>query len=458
MTLFSAVSFIETKRFDQRPHSYSELQEWIQRFCRGEIPDYQMSAWLMAVCWRGMTLEETGFLTKCMVESGHQLEWPVTLKLVDKHSTGGVGDKISLLLAPLVACTGRHQVPMMAGRGLGHTGGTLDKLESIPGFRVSLTLPEFQATVQRVGCAIVSTTPELVVADRRLYALRDVTGTVAAIPLQVSSILSKKIAEHPHELVLDVKYGRGSFQRTWEEAVALATSLLATAHANDLPTTALLTRMDVPIGRAIGNWLEVKECLDYLRGKPNVCKDLQHLVLCEAAQMVSQQSDWDAVISQMEHLLASGVVYDKFRAMVQAQGGSVEVLDDYESFSSPHVQQCSIHAPCHGYVSDMNAFVMGQVSVSLGAGRESSNDSVDAWAGLWLHRVVGEPVSCGDLVVTLYASTKSKHVLEDCRRRLVESAISYSETPPTMVPIISHVMTREGGLQEFVMPSRLVAS
>jgi pyrimidine-nucleoside phosphorylase len=450
---------IETKRYNLRPHTEAELSWWINSYCAGSIPEYQMSAWLMAVCWRGMTLEETGILTKCMVHSGHQLQWPSSsVPRVDKHSSGGVGDKISIVLAPLVACAG-IQVPMMAGRGLGHTGGTLDKLESIPGYKVQQTEENFQKIVQDIGCSIVSTTQRMVPADRKLYALRDVTGTVSSIPLQTSSILSKKIAENPDSLVLDVKYGRGSFQATVEDAHELAISLIHTAEMNNLnPTTAVLTRMDIPIGRGIGNWLEIKECLDMMKGgSSDTVSNLKQLVLCEAAQMVRQSGSQDHrpledIVGELYHILQTGVVLRKFRDMVEAQGGDTSVIDDPECYPSAPFQ-CDILAPRDGFVSDMDALVIGQASILLGAGRRVAEDDVDALAGLWLSKVVGEHVEKGDIVVTLHTSL-GEDVLREVKLQ-VERAIKYSDEPPAIPASISHIVTSVG-IMEFEMPVTLL--
>lgn len=470
MTLFSAVSMIETKRSNQRPHTEEELKWWIETYCSHQIPDYQMAAWLMAVCWRGMTLEETGLLTKYMVQSGRQLEWnnnnTDTIRRADKHSSGGVGDKISLVLAPLVAAYDDGnvvlQVPMMAGRGLGHTGGTLDKLESIPGFTVSQSEQDFSNIVETVGCSIVSTTDEMVLADRKLYALRDVTGTVSCIPLQTASITSKKIAENPDSLVLDVKYGRGSFQSTLEEALELASSMIYTAEMNGIrPTVAYCTHMDIPIGRGIGNWLEVKECLDMMSGgADDMSKNLRQLVLCEAAQMIQdgtttssgKQESLETIVASLDALLESGVVLTKFREMVAAQGGDVSVVDHPEEYPTAPFS-CQVLAPQGaGFVSDMNALVMGQASVSLGAGREVAGEAVDALAGLWLHKVVGEQVEEGDVVVTLY--TSKSQVLDEIKDK-VAAAIEYSPENLIVPPAVSHMVTRDG-VKEFHMPTMLL--
>ena len=291
----------------------------------------------MAVCWRGMTQTETSLLTKYMVQSGKVLEWPSDVLLVDKHSSGGVGDKISLLLAPLVVAASNFKVkvPMMAGRGLDHTGGTLDKLESIPAYQVNLSIERFQQIVKTVGCSIVSATNEMVVADRKLYALRDVTSTVSCIPLQTASIICKKIAENPNSLVLDVKYGRAAFQASAEEAQMLAENLISVAEENGVsPTTAFLTRMDHPIGKSVGNWLEVKECVDILKtGQGSM--DLVQLVVVQAAQMLLQggvSNDFDKCVEMAYTTLQEGKAYPVFRDMVEAHGGDTSVLDDTESY------------------------------------------------------------------------------------------------------------------------------
>lgn len=334
---FTAVDMISIKRWNKRPHTQEELKWWIESYSREEIPDYQMAAWLMAVCWHGMNETETSLLTKYMVQSGRVLEWPSNMMLVDKHSSGGVGDKISLLLAPLVVAASNHkvQVPMMAGRGLDHTGGTLDKLESIPGFQVNLSIDRFQKIVETVGCSIVSATSEMVVADRKLYALRDVTSTVSCIPLQTASIICKKIAEHPNSLVLDCKYGRAAFQSNVEEVTVLAENLISTAEENGvLPTTAFLTRMDHPIGRAVGNWLEVKECIAVLKSGQG-SMDLVQLVVVQAAQMLLQggvSNDFDECVELVYTTLQEGKAYPVFREMVEVHGGDTNVLDHPELY------------------------------------------------------------------------------------------------------------------------------
>jgi pyrimidine-nucleoside phosphorylase len=450
---------IQTKRAGMRPHTVPELEWWIRDYAAGNIPDYQMVAWLMAVCWKGMSPEETAVLTRCMVESGQRLEWTIP-DLVDKHSTGGVGDKISLILAPLVASMG-VSVPMMAGRGLGHTGGTIDKLETIPGYNVSLSIEDFQKVVETVGCSIVAASQNLCPADRKLYALRDVTATVSCIPLQTSSILCKKIAEHPTSLVLDVKYGDASFQNSLEQAQELAESMIVTAEANGLtPTTCLLTRMDSLIGHAIGNWNEMLESIEMLK-TGNASRDLKTLVVVQAAQMLQQTHRYqhESLEDLCEKALAqleSGKAYPYFKRMVQAHGGDISVCDD--PTTSPHHNAAQytqdVLAAKSGYIASMNGMTLGTVAVHLGAGRHVADEAVDPAAGIYVHKKVGDQVEQGEVVMTI--STNRAHILKSCMS-ILENAMEYSEDQVELPPIISYIVnsSNKGGLQEFVLPACL---
>jgi pyrimidine-nucleoside phosphorylase len=453
-----AVSMIQTKRAGMRPHTVQELEWWISEYSKDNIPDYQMAAWLMAVCWKGMSKEETAVLTRCMVESGQRLEWTIP-DLVDKHSTGGVGDKISLIVAPLVASMG-VSVPMMAGRGLGHTGGTIDKLESIPGYNVSLCIEDFQKVVETVGCSIVAASENMCPADRKLYALRDVTGTVSCIPLQTSSIICKKIAEQPNSLVLDVKYGVASFQNSVEQAQELAESMIVTAEKNGLnPTTCFLTRMDSLIGHAVGNWNEIVESLEMLK-TGNASSDLKTLVVVQAAQMIQQTHKYqdrtledlcEEVLAQLE----SGKAYHYFKRMVQAHGGDVSVCDD-PSTSPHHTAQYTqdVLAAQSGYIASINGMTLGTVAVHLGAGRHVADEAVDPAAGIYVHRKVGDQVQEGQVVMTL--STNRAHILGSCMT-ILESAMEYSEEKVELPPIISHIVTTSAqGIQEFTIPACLI--
>ena len=462
------VTMIMTKRQNERPHTDEELEWWIDSYVKNQIPDYQMSSWLMAVCWRGLNEQETATLTRCMVQSGIRVDWEeIVMKnnnnisdnnknkkmiLADKHSSGGVGDKISLILAPLVACLGVH-VPMMAGRGLGHTGGTIDKLESIPGYATSLSVQQFQDVVSTVGCSIVGADKALCPADRKLYALRDVTGTVSSIWLQTASIMSKKIAENPHFLVLDTKYGRASFQDNVEDAIVLAHSMVATGEANGVQTTAFLTRMDRPLGRAVGNWLEIYECLQMMKTGTGPC-DLMTLVVVQAAQMIRPkypEETWDNLVEKALAMLKSGKTYQKFREMVQAQGGDVRVLDECPPNTAKFTKD--IRAPIQGYVADINALIVGQACVKLGAGRTKAEDGVDFSAGIWWHTKAGESVAEGQTVATLYTNL-SEALLEE-QTTAVQKAIEYSETKVNIPPIISHFVSKGGHMEDFTIPSCL---
>lgn len=458
---FSAVEIIQ-RRVEGKIHAREELSWWIQQYIEGKIPDYQMAAWLMATVFRPLSDPETAILTDCMVTSGQELVWDPAIypSLVDKHSTGGVGDKISLILAPLVAHMG-VQVPMMAGRGLGHTGGTIDKLESIPGFRCDLTVPEFQEVVRKVGCCITAATPNMCAADKKLYALRDVTATVASPPLQTASIMCKKIAERPHSLVLDVKYGRGSFQATRDIAEALAQRMIQTGQANGLlPTVAFLTRMGEPIGCTIGNWLEVLECTELMRGNlasQPLSRDLVALVCLQGAQMVHQSSksndrSFDDLVKECYDALDNGKVLGVFRRMVEAQGGQVSVVDEAENVELS--ERGAYLAPSDGYIHEIDALLLGQLAVRLGAGRAKAEDAVDPFAGIRLLVSVGQQVKTGDKLASVFASDADKY--DGDVLSMLEQAIRIELTPPDpSPPIVSHRVTMDG-TEEIEMPSFLI--
>lgn len=454
--MFNPVEFLRTRRFQLREHTDDEIEGFLQHYLRGDIPDYQMSAWLMAVCCHGLSARETATLTRCMVESGEQLQWTASSEYrVDKHSTGGVGDKVSIVLAPLVASLG-VQVPMMAGRGLGHTGGTIDKLESIQGFRTDWNVQNFQRICQQVGCIINTTGSTLCPADAKLYALRDVTGTVWSIPLITGSIMSKKIAERPHSLVLDIKYGVGAFSPSRDEAQQLAASLIATGEANGLcPTTGFLTRMDHPIGWATGNWLEVHECIQLLQGWQDdntvrMSQTLIELIVHQAGEMLHHRDasqsyeEWVRVAYQQ---LKSGGALSKFVEMVQAQGGDVTAVTDCETYmerTAPSDTVCyALVAQQDGYVHDINALEVGWVSVELGAGRTQAGTAVDPWAGMRFLCQVGDAVKTGDVLAQVYHSAKLQHA-EACYERLYQSFSIAPEVPQPLPPILTHRVSRTG--------------
>ncbi len=407
------------------------------------IPLEQLSAWLMATWLNGLTIQETRALALAMRDSGEKFD-PSRLgkQAVDKHSTGGVGDKTSFLVAPLAAACG-VAVPMISGRALGHTGGTLDKLDSIPGFRSALTLAEFEAILQQCGAAIVSQTPRLVPADRVLYALRDRTGTVENPGLICASILSKKLAAGLNALVLDVKTGSGAFLRKRADAEFLAALMVATAEGAGTRTVALMTDMGQPLGRTAGNWIEVAECVELLRGMvPAGSEDLRELSLRLAGWMIhlggrtetAEQGYWAAAGA-----LADGTALKLFLEMVKAQGGDLTVFDDLKASHKPGATLV-LEAWKTGYVSQMDTMELGWAVQRLGAGREKAGEPVDPHAGIEFHARRGEHVEKGQPFATLYATNETM-LAEPVDR--IKRAITFSDEPPEEVPLVSHVFARE---------------
>jgi pyrimidine-nucleoside phosphorylase len=410
-----------------------DLEFFISGFTRGKIPDYQMSALAMAIYFRGMTADETAVLTRIMMQSGDVVDTSSIAKpKVDKHSTGGIGDKISLPLAPLVASCG-VVVPMISGRGLGITGGTLDKLESIPGYRTNLSAAEFLNVLGDCGCSLIGQTERLVPADRKLYALRDVTATVPSIPLIVSSIMSKKLAEGIDGLVLDVKCGCGAFMRTRTEARALAQALVGVGSAMGKRVSACITAMNQPLGRAVGNALEVIESLDILSGKGPA--DVTELTLDLAAEMLALAG---TVRTRQEALpllkakLASGAALAVFRTMVQRHGGDVRVIDRPELLPAARVQR-PLPARADGYVKEANAEKIGRASLLLGAGRTKTTDTIDPAAGLSRLAKVGEQVSKGQPLAILHAASEERIA---AAMPLAAEAFAISPDPVAVPPLI----------------------
>ena len=399
----------------------------------GSVPDYQLSAWLMAVWLRGMSPEETTWLTDAMVRSGVRVDLSTVPGIkVDKHSTGGVGDKTSLIIAPVVAALG-VPVPMMSGRGLGHTGGTLDKLESISGFRTRLTLDEFRAQVADLGCALIGQTDEVAPADRTLYALRDVTATVESLPLICASILSKKIAEGIDALVLDVKTGSGAFMVREDDARALADALVSLAERSGLRVAALLTQMDVPLGRTIGNALEVRECIDVLRGGGP--PDLVALSVELAALMVwlgHGAPSLEAARAAVRQALSDGSGLATFRAVVQRQGGDAGMIDDPSTLPQAPVRDTLV-APRDGYVARYDAGMLGRAAVQLGAGRAKTADAVDPAVGFDLLAVPGDQVSAGAPLIAIHARRTAD---VDAVRPMLSDALTMSDAAPAPRPLI----------------------
>ncbi len=395
-----AVDIIRAKR-DGDALSREAIEAFVRGVTDGSWPDYQASALLMAIVLKGMNPVETAWLTDAMARSGDRVDLSHIPGIkVGKHSTGGVGDKVSIVLAPLAAACG-VTVPKMSGRGLGHTGGTLDKLESIPGFRVALSLDEYKAMLATVGCCIISQTASIAPADKTLYALRDVTGTIESLPLIASSVMSKKLAEGSNALVLDVKCGRGAFMQRPAEARALARSLVSIGSAAGVRTEAFITRMDVPLGRAVGNSVEIAECIDLLRGQGP--EDLTEVIVSLGARMVrlaEKAATDDEAAAKVRAALTSGAALAKLREMIAGQGGDASVVDDPGRLPSAALTRL-IAAPRAGFVTSLDALLVGRAAVALGAGRDKKGDAVDLSAGILLHKKPGDAVTTGEAVMEL---------------------------------------------------------
>jgi len=432
-----AVDILRKKR-EGLPLDRAEIDAFVQGVTTGEWPSYQASALLMAIVLRGMNAEETAELTRAMVESGRKLDWSdLPGPKVDKHSTGGVGDKTSLILAPLAAACG-CVVPMMSGRGLGHTGGTLDKLESIPGFRVDLSVDEMRDVLKAVGFAMVGQTRDVAPADKILYALRDVTATVESIPLITASIMSKKIAEGIDALVMDVKYGKGAFMKTHADARALAESLVATGRNNGVRTHAFLTAMDAPLGRAVGNALEVQECIDTLKGQGP--RELEMLSIALAARMVmlgDLAKSHDEAETMVRHALSSGQGLEKLRQNIAAQGGDPRVIDEPLRLpTAPH--QLPLLAKKSGHVVELHAEFVGLATMLLGAGRNRVEDAVDHAVGVVINVGLGESVRAGEPLARVHYRSDAR--LSDAMV-LLHNAWKIEETAPTVGPLILDSIT-----------------
>jgi len=408
-----------------------EIRYFVSKYLENDIPDYQMAALLMAIFCRGMNDNETFNLTETYINSGARIDLSdVPGFKVDKHSTGGVGDKVSLLLAPIVASMG-IPVPMISGRGLGHSGGTLDKLESIPGFRTQLSVEEFRRLLLANRVAMIGQTEDIVPADKRIYALRDVTATVESIPLITASIMSKKVAEGIDGLVLDVKYGNGAFMRETAQAEELAQKLIAVGKKFGLKIAAVMTSMEQPLGRKIGNWLEVEECLECFRGEGPADLLEVTLTLCaHMIQMAGAAKNFASAYQMAENSLQSGQAFQKFLKLVEAQGGDISVLQQPGRYGSAR-ESATLNSPAEGYVSAMDTRQIGLAAVALGAGRQKADDRIDLRAGITLHKKVGDPVAKGEPILTIFADSRQK--LEAGRERL-ERAIHFNEKAPTETP------------------------
>ena len=418
----------------------AEWRQLVAEFTAGRVPDYQMSALLMAVLWRGLTPEELAALTDAMLESGDRLRFEgLGLPVADKHSTGGIGDKVSLLLAPMVASCG-VAVPMMSGRGLGHTGGTLDKLEAIPGFRTGLSLREAKAQVERIGCAMLGQTPEIAPADRRLYALRDVTGTVESIPLISASIMSKKLAEGLDGLVLDVKTGSGAFMPELDRSLELARTMIGLGEARGCPTVALITAMDRPLGRAVGHALEVEESIEGLAGRgPADLMEVTDALAVEMLVLVGAAPDPREARERLEAAVASGRALETFRRIIEAQGGDPAVVDDPSVL--PQAGAVEVYrAPRAGVVRAVEPRRIGLGILELGGGRRTMEDAIDHSVGFVVTAKPGDRVRANEPIASIFARDAAGVAAGTAA--LAEAIVIGDEG--RLTPLVSHRVTARG--------------
>lgn len=418
------------------PLSDKEIRFVIDGYVNGEIPDYQVSALLMTIVFNGMNARELGTLTLAMAQSGNMVDLSnIDGITVDKHSTGGVGDKTTLIIAPLVAACG-GKVAKMSGRGLGHTGGTIDKMESIPNLKVSLEKDAFINQVNKIGLAVIGQSEGLAPADKKLYALRDVTGTVDSIPLIASSVMSKKLASGAQAILLDVKVGSGAFMKNIEDARELAKAMVDIGKENGRSVKAILTDMDRPLGHAIGNALEIREVIDTLKGHGP--EDLTHECIIMAAHMLvlSHICDYETALSRVQEALDSGAALERLRMMIDAQDGDSRVIDD-ESLLAIGKFTYDVTAPQDGYITHMNTEQCGIASVMLGAGRTVKDGPIDYSAGILMHKKTGDSVTVGECIATLYASDES--LLSNAAKTYLE-AITFGETAPIMADTILDIV------------------
>lgn len=418
------------------PLTDEEIRFVIDGYVKGEIPDYQVSALLMTIVFNGMNARELGTLTLAMAQSGNMVDLSnIDGITVDKHSTGGVGDKTTLIIAPLVAACG-GKVAKMSGRGLGHTGGTIDKMESIPNLKVSLEQDAFINQVNKIGLAVIGQSEGLAPADKKLYALRDVTGTVDSIPLIASSVMSKKLASGAQAILLDVKVGSGAFMKNIEDARELAKAMVDIGKENGRSVKAILTDMDRPLGHAIGNALEIREVIDTLKGHGP--EDLTHECIIMAAHMLvlSHICDYETALSRVQEALDSGAALERLRMMIDAQDGDSRVIDD-ESLLAIGKFTYDVTAPQGGYITHMNTEQCGIASVMLGAGRTVKDGPIDYSAGIVMHKKTGDAVSMGERIATLYASDES---LFTNAAQTYLAAITIGNTAPKVVDTILDVV------------------
>ncbi|PAU93405.1 thymidine phosphorylase [Aliifodinibius salipaludis] len=437
---YNTVSLIRKKR-DGKELNRDEIAYLIDEYTKDEVPDYQMSAFLMASYLNGLNEDEAASLTHSMLHSGRVLDLSdIPGKKVDKHSTGGVGDKLSLILAPIVASYD-VPVPMISGRGLGHTGGTLDKMESIPGFNVDMTLDRYQDILAKCRMVMAGQTEEVAPADKRLYALRDVTATVESIPLIAGSIMSKKLAEGIDALVLDVKFGSGAFMKTREDAQKLAETLVAIGEDFGKETVAYLTNMNQPLGYKVGNWLEIEESMEGLQGDgPDDVMEVTHML---AGTMIMLGGKADSVgegIAMSHKAVENGQAFEKWLELTEEQGGDTSVLKDFSAYD--HAEYSfAFKAPRSGYITEIDAYSIGMASLELGAGRKRKDDIIDPAAGIELHHKIGSKVEKGQSLVTGYMNNEN---FVEASKNYLKDAFTIKDAEPESTDMITHRVDREG--------------
>lgn len=409
--------------------SKGEIDFLINSLMDGSAHDYQISAWLMAVYFNGLTQQETAYLTEAMINSGEIIDFgDLTDSIVDKHSTGGVGDKVTITLIPLLAAAG-VPVAKLSGRGLGHTGGTIDKLESIPGFNTQLSIEDLIKQVKQINVAIGAQTQNLTPADGKLYALRDVTATVDSMPLIASSVVSKKIASGAKNIILDVKYGSGAFMKTPEDAVELSKLMVNTGKLLNKSITAVITSMEEPLGRAVGNSLEIIESIEFLKGNIKT-GDVADLTYSFAAIALMQLGMYETQVEAKEHLkniVESGKALETFRELIAAQGGNPEIIDNYDLFDLP-TYKVECESKKSGYVQNIDAYKIAYGCKLLGAGRERKTDPIDYSVGVYLNKKSGEWVEKGDILYTIYSNNPDKTV---AAQKYCDEAFSINENKPS---------------------------
>lgn len=437
---YNIVSLIRKKR-DGQQLSRDEIAYLIQEYTKDNVPDYQMSAFLMASFLNGLNEDEAASLTHSMLHSGRVLDLSsIPGKKVDKHSTGGVGDKLSLILAPIVASYG-VPVPMISGRGLGHTGGTLDKMESVPGFTVDMTLDRYKEILSKCNMVMAGQTEEVAPADKRLYALRDVTATVESIPLIAGSIMSKKLAEGIDALVLDVKFGSGAFMKTHEDAQKLAETLVAIGEDFGKETVAYLTNMNQPLGYKVGNWLEMEESIDGLQGKgPDDVMEVTHLLAGTMIMLGGKASSVKEGIKMSHKAVENGQAFDKWLKLTEEQGGDTSVLKDFSSYD--HAEYSfEYKAKKSGYISDLDAYRIGMASLELGAGRKKKEDIIDPASGIELKKKTADKVKKGETLAVGFTNNKE---LMDTAKEILDDAFIIHEQKVEKSPMITHRVDKNG--------------